>query len=137
MLARREHARGELAAKLAAGGFGPEATERVLDALEAEGLLSEERFTEQFVRSRLDRGQGPRLIREALRQRGIAAAAAKEAVERDDAGWAERASQARSGRFGAAAPADYREWARQARFLERRGFTTEHIRLALGPPPQR
>ncbi len=137
MLARREHARGELAAKLAARGSGPEATGRVLDALEAEGLLSEERFTEQFVRSRIGRGQGPRLIREALRQRGIGDAPAREAVERDDAGWAERASQARSGRFGPAAPADYREWARQARFLERRGFTTEHIRLALGPPPRR
>ncbi len=109
----------------------------MLDALEAQGLLSEERFTEQFASSRRGRGQGPARIREALRRHGIGDEAAAKAVGQDDAYWAERASQARSRRFGDAAPADYREWARQARFLERRGFTSEQIRSALGPPPRR
>ena len=109
----------------------------MLDALEARGLLSEERFTEQFVGSRSGRGHGPRRIREDLRRRGVGDAAAGEAVGRGDEHWAERASQARTRRFGQGAPADYREWARQARFLERRGFTTEQIRSALGPPPRR
>jgi len=109
----------------------------VLDALEARGLLSERRFTEQFVGSRSDRGHGPWRIREELRRRGIDDEAAREAVGRDDEYWSEQASQARTRRFGEDAPADYREWARQARFLERRGFTTEQIRLALGPPPRR
>ena len=137
LLARREHARGELAFKLAAAGAGADAIERVLDALEAQGLLSEERFTEQYVGSRLGRGHGPRRIHEELRRRGIDSAAAREAVGENDAFWSEKASQARSGRFGDAAPADYRDWVRQARFLERRGFTTEQIRSALGPPPPR
>jgi len=109
----------------------------VLEGLEAQGLLSDERFTEQYVDSRLDRGHGPRHIREELRQRGIDGATANEALDRDDTYWSERASRARSRRFGEAAPADYREWTRQARFLERRGFTTEQIRSALGPPPRR
>ena len=109
----------------------------MLDALEAQGLLSEERFTEQFVSSRRGRGQGPVRIREELRRHGIADEAAAKAVGQDDAHWADRASQARSRRFGDAAPDDYREWVRQARFLERRGFTTEQIRSALGPPPRR
>ena len=137
MLARREHARGELSVKLAVGGAGADAIQRVLDALEARGLLSEERFTEQFVGSRRNRGQGPRRIREELRRRGIGDAAAREAVGQDDEHWSEQASQARIRRFGDETPADYREWARQARFLERRGFTTEQIRSALGPPPRR
>ena len=137
LLARREHARGELALKLGAGGAEPDAIERVLDALEVQGLLSEGRFTEQFVDSRRERGHGPRRIRDELRRRGIDDAAAREAVGQDDRYWSARASQARSKRFGDAAPADYREWARQARFLERRGFTTEQIRSALGPPPRR
>ena len=137
LLARREHARGELAFKLAAAGADTGAIERVLDALEARGLLSDERFTEQFVSSRRDRGYGPRHIREELRRRGIDDAAAREAVGQDDEYWSERASQARSRRFGEGSPTDYREWARQARFLERRGFATEQIRSALGPPPRR
>ena len=107
--------------------------ERVLDALEARGFLSDERFTEQYVGSRLDRGQGPLRIREELRRRGIDGTAATEAIERDDGFWSEQASRARRKRFGEAMPADYREWVRQARFLERRGFTTEQIRSALGP----
>lgn len=137
LLARREHARGELAFKLAAGGAGADAIERVLDSMQAQGLLSEARFAEQFVRSRRGRGHGPRRIREELRRRGIDDAAAGKAVGQDDGVWSERASRARSRRFGDAAPADYREWARQARFLERRGFTAEQIRSALGPPPRR
>ena len=137
LLARREHARGELEFKLASGGAEADAIRRVLDALEARGMLSEERFTEQFVRSRRNRGQGPRRIREELRRRGIGDAAATEALGQDDEYWSEQASQARIRRFGEDPPADYREWARQARFLERRGFTTEQIRSALGPPPQR
>ena len=109
----------------------------MLDTLEAQGLLSDERFTEQYVGSRLGRGHGPRRIREELRRRGIDDAVAREAVERDDGFWSEQASRARIRRFGEAAPADYREWVRQARFLERRGFTTEQIRSALGSPPRR
>ena len=109
----------------------------MLDVLEAQGILGEERFTEQYVASRLHRGQGPRRIREELRRRGIGDAAANEAVGRDDGFWSGQASRARSKRFGEAMPGDYREWVRQARFLEGRGFTTEQIRSALGPPPRR
>ena len=107
----------------------------MLDALEAQGLLDEERFTEQFVGARVGRGRGPRLIREELRRRGVGAEAAGETLDRDPAFWSGRASRERTKRFGEAMPADSREWARQARFLERRGFTPEQIRSALGPPP--
>ena len=108
----------------------------MLDALEARGLLSDRRFTEQYVGSRLDRGQGPLRIREELRRRGVDGAAAKEATERDDGFWLEQASRARRKRFGEAMPTDGREWVRQARFLERRGFTSEQIRSVLGPQPR-
>ena len=135
LLARREHARGELASKLAARGGDAAAVERVLDALEAEGLLSEERFTERYVSARIGRGCGPLRIREELRQRGVGAEVVREALDRDPAFWSERASRERTRRFGEAMPADYQEWARQARFLQRRGFAPEQIRSALGPPP--
>jgi len=38
----------------------------------------------------------------------------------------------RARRFGAEVPADWREKARQARFLQYRGFSADHIRSALG-----
>ena len=51
-----------------------------------------------------------------------------------DAGtdWPELARAVREKRFGAGAPADFRERARQARFLQYRGFTADQVRQALG-----
>ena len=48
---------------------------------------------------------------------------------RDD--WREQALAARRKRFGAGAPEDFEEKARQSRFLAQRGFEQEHIRYAL------
>jgi len=47
--------------------------------------------------------------------------------------WSESARATRRHRFGAAVPADLRERAKQARFLQYRGFSSEQIRAALGP----
>lgn len=105
----------------------------LIDALTGEGLLSDRRFTETFVRSRLNRGQGPLRIEADLRQRGVDA----ELIERylvgagDEASdWGETARAARRKRFGDEVPEDFSERARQARFLRSRGFTERQIRDA-------
>jgi regulatory protein len=49
------------------------------------------------------------------------------------ADWGRAAREARRRKFGASPPADYRERAKQARFLQYRGFSSEQIRAALGP----
>jgi regulatory protein len=59
LLARRDHAIGELARKLRERGFGTDEIKPVLVEFEREGWLSDARFAEVFVRSRIDRGQGP------------------------------------------------------------------------------
>jgi SOS response regulatory protein OraA/RecX len=46
--------------------------------------------------------------------------------------WHELATQTRVRRFGPEAPADWAERSRQMRFLQYRGFSTDHIRSALG-----
>ena len=53
-----------------------------------------------------------------------------EAALADGPDWAALARQVRQGRFGARPPADWREKARQARFLQYRGFSSDHIRAA-------
>ena len=58
------------------------AVERVLAALEAEDLLSEERFTGHYVDSRIGRGHGPLRIGEELRRRGIDGPVAQAALDR-------------------------------------------------------
>jgi regulatory protein len=131
LLARREHSRLELDRKLKARGYAPAEIAATLDWLEATGALAAARFTDSFVRARVAKGQGPIRIRAELDERGVAAADAAEALRAEDVDWIEAARAARRKRFGSAAPRDFKERARQARFLEFRGFESGQIRAAL------
>lgn len=131
LLARREHSRGELRRKLDQRSFEAGDIERALDGLERERLLSDERFAEQFVRERFERGSGPLKIRAELRRRGVADELASAALTGYDDEWRRRVCEVRRKRFGDGPPTDYRERARQARFLQARGFDIDQIRAAL------
>ncbi len=127
LLARREHSLTELRRKLAARGFEAAEVEDALERLTREGLADEARFCEAFIAARIRKGQGPIRIRAELGERGLDAATIDAAL----AGahdWPALAREVRSRRFGARPPLDFRDRARQSRFLEYRGFTSEQIR---------
>jgi regulatory protein len=129
LLARREHTRAELARKLAPHGT-PEDIETVLTTLAASGLQSDARFAESYVRSQAAR-LGAARLRQTLRNKGVATelvAAELGRTELPDE--LERARAVWRKKF-AAPPADAREWARQARFLQGRGFAVDVIRRLL------
>jgi regulatory protein len=130
LLARRDHATSELERKLKERGFDAPAIGPVLEELAAERLLDDDRFLEHFVSYHKARGQGPIRIAAELRQRSMPS----ESIERHlDAvlDWPEHARTARRKKFGSSVPKDFKSRARQARFLEYRGFSAEHIRAAL------
>jgi regulatory protein len=129
LLARREHSPLELERKLAVRGFPDPVVAEVLAALEAEGLLDTARFAEAFVESRIGKGQGPLRIRGELRARGVGESEAGRALEPHD--WRAYARFARIKKFGEAPPTSFGERARQSRFLQYRGFTSDQIRSAL------
>ncbi|MFW6346910.1 MAG: regulatory protein RecX [Halomonas sp.] len=136
LLARREHSRAELASRLAAKGHEPAAIGECLDALVEQGLQSDARFAESFLRSRLLRGQGPLKIRAELERRGIdrelmrAVVDAATVAEAGEADWHELACQTLARRFSG--PGDSpRERARRERFLAGRGFDFDQVRFAL------
>lgn len=131
LLARREHSIHELSVKLAQRGLPGDVIAPTVESLQAERLLSEERFIEQFVRSRIERGDGPLKIRAELAERRIDARVADQEIENQAPDWAALADAQRRKRFGAAIPADFAERARQARFLQGRGFGMAEIRRAL------
>jgi regulatory protein len=131
LLARREHSRRELTRKLGTRGFPNDVIAPVLDELERSGSLADARFTDVFVRSRIAKGQGPQRIRAELAQRGIADTEAAEALGASEVDWLATIRAARRKRFGVELPLDYAERARQARFLQYRGFSSEQIRAAL------
>jgi regulatory protein len=130
LLARREHSRRELARKLAARAFRADVVASTLDRLEQSGLLDGQRFIESFIESRVARGVGPRRIRAELIERGIAAGAADAALTRSAPDWPAIARRVRRKRFGADGPMDFKERARQARFLEYRGFAGDQVDAA-------
>jgi regulatory protein len=129
LLARREHSPLELKRKLVARSFDEELVGDVLGELEQEGLLSAERFTQSFIAARYARGQGPRRIERELAERGIESTG--DYLDDPQFDWDALARETRVKRFGRPLPADFKEKARQMRFLEYRGFGNEQIRRAL------
>ena len=131
LLARREHSRAELAAKLVRAGHGRAEAEGAVEDLAGQGLVSDARFAEAFIRARIERGGGPLRIRRDLEARGVEGPVVEGLLDPDDEAWEARARAVREKRFGAAPPGDGGEAARQARFLQGRGFTRRQVRRAI------
>jgi len=129
-LARRDYGRDELARKLADKGYRRSVVDDELHRLADEGLQSDTRFAESFVQSRINQGKGPVRIRADLRQRGIRDGVIDGAIEEAACDWYELAREERVKKFGDAAPHEFKEKARQMRFLQYRGFEQDHIQSA-------
>ena len=131
LLARREHSRLELTQKLRLRGFNQPVIAELIEALAAENLQSEERFTEMFVHARRERGRGPVRIRAELGERGVPEALVDAWVDFRDPVWTELARQSCLKRFGESPAEDWPEKAKRMRFLQARGFTTDQIRAVV------
>ena len=122
-LARREHSRMELGKKLARyleEGQSFDEVEVVLDRLESKGLLSDERYARSRARVRSARYGDMRVAME-LKTQGVESDLVRETIDAIEEPEIVRATRLWERRFGEA-PADYKERARQIRFLASRGF---------------
>ncbi len=133
LLAGRDFGRAELVRRLERRGYPSAAISAAVDGLAAERMLDESRFVEQFIRVHAGRGHGPARIRAELRERGVPVEVIEAGLEASAEDWASLARDTRRRRFGVSPPRDFRERARQARFLQYRGFSAEQIRAAMGP----
>ena len=131
-LGQREHGRRELERKLTSKGHDRALVERVMAYLLDHDLLSDARFAEVFIRSRIQRGYGPMKIRQELSARGIGERDLEDQLTEPSEFWESVAETGLSKKFGHP-PADRDEWAVQARFLARRGFPSDLIYRVLGP----
>lgn len=136
LLARREHSRAELAEKL--GRKLPGQVDystligEVLDRLSEDGLQSDRRFAEAFLRARYNKGQGPRRIIQELNRYGVASALVSDIFAASDIDWYEQARSVAKKKYGDGPPKNMREKARRMRFLQYRGFEGDQIGQALG-----
>ncbi|MDC8770107.1 recombination regulator RecX [Roseateles albus] len=143
LLSQREHSRVELRRKLqniqrkAAPAAEGEPSlvmdaqaelDLLLDWLQAQGYLSDQRFVESRVHARASR-YGNLRIKQELAQHGLSLSA--EAMSELKAAELERAKIIYLRKFGAHAPPDAAAKAKQIRFMTARGFSPETIRKLL------
>ena len=131
LLARRDFASGELRQKLQSQGYDATVVTAVVADLVSERALDDGRYAENYVAYHSGRGQGPLRITADLRALGVADTLIEAALA-GGPDWRELAREVRTRKFGAESPQDWTEKARQARFLQYRGFSSDHIRAATG-----
>jgi len=134
LLARRDFASRELREKLEAQGFAPAAAAQAIADLTRAGLLNDGRYAQNYVAYHAGRGQGPLRIAAELRRSGLAANLIEAALETGP-DWSALARKVCRAKFGQQAPDSWTERARQARFLQYRGFSSDHIRAATDADP--
>jgi regulatory protein len=130
-LARREHSRRELEVKLVRKFPDSNELGSVLDALAADGLQSDRRFTGSFIRLRVQNGFGPQRIRAELRQRGISDALIIEQFAEEDVDWFAAAHTLFLKKYAGINLGDPRERAKCMRYLQYKGYDIEHINTLL------
>ncbi len=129
-LANREHSRSELQQKLQNQGYDISVIHDVLDDLAAQDYQSDKRFAESYTRYRINKGYGILYIRQALRQRGVSYDLIEIVLAQHEDIWFDLVREVQQKHF-LHNPSNPREYAKQVRFLQYRGFTQEQIRYAV------
>lgn len=129
-LSRREYGIEELKRKLVLRGAETDLAEQVVAVFVEQNLVSDERFTEMYVRMRIRRLFGPLKIRGELRQRGIADNVIASAMQIDEESWIDAAVTWAAKRVRG--ELDFSAWAKIHRSLMNRGFSHGQANAALG-----
>ncbi len=127
LLARREHSRLELFQKLLLRKFPTPLINEALDLLAKEGWQDDIRFAEVYSHMRAQRGYGPLRIHAELRERGVAEAVIAQVMDEKNQLWQERLQEVYQKKFRGKLPQNFAMRAKQMRFLQYRGFSSEQI----------
>ena len=131
LVSRREHSRHELMQKL--DKRYPETSpiiEEVLDKLEGNKILDDERFAEMYLNSRARKGFGPKKIEMELYSKKVDSMLIDNAIEAYES-WTENAENELKKKFKGVEPTDYNSKMKQKQFLFNRGFSTQIIERIL------
>ena len=124
MLIRREHSKLELLQKLNLKGFDDSVINYSIALLAEQKYQSDKRFSEAFILMRYNQGKGPAKISVELKSRGISR------FDLTLFNWFELAKEVKYKKFGDVKSLDYKEEAKQKRFLQSRGFGFDEINQA-------
>ena len=132
-LSMREHSRLELGRKLARHAEEGEDVDALLDFLEKNDWLSQERFSESLIHRRAGRFGNGRIVAE-LQSHGVNGEALKELKSGLAENESARACEVWRRKFGEVAT-DPAERNKQMRFLMQRGFSQSAVRTAIKGAP--
>jgi regulatory protein len=131
-LTRREYSRQELHRKLLPYA-GEEDLEGLLDEFSKRGWISDVRYVDQMVHARKGK-YGSLKVAHELRAQGVAEELVDKAVKEVRSEELETARNLWRKKFGAQ-PDSREDWAKQARFLQSRGFGMDTIKSVLRGEP--
>ncbi len=132
-LSMREHSRLELGRKLARHAEEGDDIEALLDFLEKNNWLSQERFAESLIHRKASRYGNSRVVAE-LQSHGVNGEALAELKSELASSEMARAVEVWRRKFGTVAQ-DAAERSKQMRFLMARGFSSRAVREALKGAP--
>ena len=130
LLSRREHSRKELYLKLISRFESKEDINLILNKLEKNKLLSDSRFTEEYVQARRRKGFGPIKISAELEKRGISDSLISGQINIYE-DWDDLAQSTFQKRFPEGISKDFKELQKQKNFLSNKGFTFYQIESVL------
>ncbi|MGO3345342.1 MAG: regulatory protein RecX [Marinomonas sp.] len=133
LLGGREHSVKEIHTKLKQRGHSEEEIAATIQSLLEINYLNDQRFAEIFVRSRVNKPLGALRIKYELTQKGIKNELADDALQDCNADWFELAKELKERKFGKNQYKDFKEKAKQMRYLQYRGFNFDQIHYALEP----
>lgn len=131
-LGKREYSYKELGQKLKSyldENEDADSITAILDDFKARGWLSDARFTEQMVHARRAKFGSSKIVHE-LREKGVESTLIEGAIEQLKETELDSAKEIWQKKYKNA-PANRDEWAKQARFLQSRGFSFDTIKKVL------
>ena len=130
-LSRRDYSEAALRQRLLNQGADSDAVAEVLVWCTAHNYLNQHRYLQMLVRSRANRGYGPAYIMQECRQQHISQADVVQSFTELEIDWFALAWQQYQKKYGGSVVADYKEKLKRMAYLQRRGFSSEHIQFAL------
>ncbi|RTZ14355.1 recombination regulator RecX [Vibrio aquaticus] len=131
LLSRRDHGEYEMYQKLSLKGYEDESIQEAINFCLEHNYLDDLRYAKSQVRQHVYKGHGERRIRQELNQKRVADFVIEKAMEEEPQDWFELAKSAAEKKFKGVKAIDQKEYAKQVRFLQYRGYSFEQISYAL------
>ncbi|MGL0930502.1 recombination regulator RecX [Vibrio vulnificus] len=131
LLSRRDHGQYELKQKLTVKGYASQDIENALHFFLEHGYLDDLRYAKSQIRQHVGKGHGERRIRQELSLKQVADSVVENAFTEEPQDWFELAKSVAMKKFNGVKAKEQKEYAKQVRFLQYRGFSFEQIRYAL------